>query len=287
MSLETLFVSGPSTGGKSTVARMIADHALDRPAHYIRMQRAADRHTNAIVEMEPGTDDPPSNGWSSMHAVRYTSDRVFETLPDTLRTVRRLDRNGFTIIEADSDPALRHAYPYDYRVFVMCAPPDLATVFRTPEGAAVALQQVMQDTASFASEIFGLFDATGLDDSVGVEHELPRPSLGPAPAVENLSVGESQIRHFVSSPLGAEIASRIQLQPEFHALVESDVVVINTGATSDEETLDECVRRVEKLLARVRHDARRQSVLYWGDIQDTDDPIRYKLLRRFRTLFAL
>jgi len=287
MPLETLFISGPSGGGKSTVARLVADHGLDRPAHYLRIRAAPDGHTNAVAAFKLSPADPVGDGWASMHAVTYTADRVFETLPDGLRAVRRIERYGFTVIEADEDPALRHAYPYDYRIFVMAPPVDVHTLFRTPQAAASALHQVMQDTASFASEIFGLFDAAGLDDSTGVYHEEAPPSDRCGQRIERLDIGESQIRQFLNSPLGAEIASRIQLQPEFHALVESDVVVVNTGVGTATDALHQCIQRLEKLLARVRHDARRHSVLYWGDISDAGDPTHGRLLQRLRALFAL
>jgi hypothetical protein len=221
-----------------------------------------------------------------MHRVTYTGERVFETLPDGLRAVRRIDRYGFVIIEADGDPVLRHAYPYDYRIFVMPPPAEVTSVFRDARSAMIALQEVMQDTAAFASEVFGLFDAGGLDDSIGVYHHAPGGLDRHGERVEALDISESQLRHFLNSPIGAEIASRIQLQPEFHAMVESDVVVINTGLDVPTDALDECVHRIEKLLGKVRHDARRHSVLYWGDITDSRDPSRNRLIRRLKTLLA-
>ena len=105
-------------------------------------------------------------------------------------------------------------------------------------------------------------------------------------ALEKLDVSETQIRQFINSPIGAEIASRIQLQPAYHGLVESDVVVINTGVGYDGDALDECVERLEQLLGRLRHETRRHSVLYWGNIQRTSDPTHNKLLERFQQLFA-
>ena len=103
--------------------------------------------------------------------------------------------------------------------------------------------------------------------------------------VERLDVAEAQIRHFLNSPLGAEIASRIQLQPDYHALVEADVVVVNTGWLDRDhrEVLDDCVARLQKLLTRVRQDSRRASVLYWGDVRE-DDAARRKLLQRMKGL---
>lgn len=299
MPLTTLLISGPTRGGKTTVARLIAERVLSkRPVHLLRLKAAHDGYTNAVTRLDGSPDDDraqdqtpihEANGWASMHRATYTPDRVFETIPEGLRAVRRLERRGFTIVEADGDPAIRHAYPYDYRVFVMPAPQRISDVFREPHAAAVALQEVMQDTAAFASEIFGLFDGDGLDDSAGVRHHKECPSraraTGSAP-VERLDIGEAQIRQFLRSPIGVEIASRIQLQPEYHPLVEADVAVINAGLCEPAAILDECIGRIEKLLCRIRHDARRQSVLYWGNITDARDPAYHQLVKRFRTLLS-
>ena len=148
--------------------------------------------------------------------------------------------------------------------------------------------EVMQDTAAFASEIFGLFEDETFDDSPGVEHFSASREVGQgSQRVERLNIDEEQIKHFLSSPLGAEIASRIQLQPEYHALVEADVVIVTAGWIDREyrEVLDDCVARLQKLLSHIRQDARRQSVLYWGDIRQ-DDTARRKLVQRIRALLA-
>jgi hypothetical protein len=270
------------------VAAFVARRVLGRPAHYLRVLPAPDCYTNTLVELDAETARSAVEGdWLSVHRSFYTPDRAFETLPEALRAIRDRERRAFIVIEADTDSALRHAYSYDYRLFVMPSPDSLHQVFRTPREAARALQQVMQDTSAFASEIFGLFDAASLDDSVGVVHQRSPVPVDEDEPVEHLEVGESQLRQFLNSPLGAEIASRIQLEPDYHALVEADVVVINTGVGEGTDEMDECVKRVEKLLARVRHDARRHSVLFWGDVTDTQDPTSKKLLKRLRTLFAM
>lgn len=287
MPLETLFISGPAGGGKTTVARLISEQVLKRQIHCLRMQVAADEHSNTVIPADGKAEGRADNGWASMHTIHYTPDRVFEILPDGLRTVRRIERSGFTLVEADTDPALRHAYPYDYRIFVMPPPADINTVWRTPDDATAMLRTVMQDTASFASEIFGLFDMAGLDDGVGVHHQQPDYTCRRVELVERLDISESQIKQFLNSPIGAEITTRIQLQPDYHAVVESDVVIINTGRQGENETLKECVRRLEKLLARIRHDARRHSLLYWGDITNTKEATQAKLIKRLKKLFAL
>lgn len=284
MSLRTLLINGPSGGGKTTVARLILQEVLNQPVHLVRLRPARDGHTNAIEQAECLEDDP---GWASRHCVSYTAERVFETLPEAIRAARRCNSTGLAIIEADGDPHIRHAYPYDYRLFVMPPPTQVHEIFREPKDAAIALQEVMQDTAAFASEIFGLFDAKGLDDSVGVRHsKVALPGLRPgAPRrFERLDIAETQLRHFLGSPIGAEIAARIQLQPVYHALVEADMVLINTGLSGCGEATKECIQRTEKLLSRIRHDARQHSVLYWGNLANPNDPARGKLIRRLRNL---
>jgi hypothetical protein len=283
MSLEALFISGPPRGGKTTIARLIATDVAGRPVHYVRMRRAADGHTNLVTPLD-ASSGAPAGPWASVHRVTYSEDHVFETLPEALRVVRRIERNPFVVLEADADACLRHAYPYDYRVFVMAPPRALPEVFRDSHEAASALQQVMQDTAAFASEIFGIMDPTGLDDTVGVQHAWAEMRERP---VEQLDVSEAQIRHFLNSPLGAEIASRIQLQPDYCALIESDIAIINTGLGAINDALDACVKRLEKLLSKVRHDARRHSVLYWGDIVDQTDPTYGRLVKRLKVLLSL
>ncbi len=289
MPLVTLLINGPLGGGKTTVARLIAERVLKRPVHLLRLKAAHDGYTNAVLRQEATAGDPQVNGWASVHQASYTPDRVFETIPEALRAVRELERRGFTIVEAEGDPVIRHAYPWDYRAFVMASPQQVSEVFREPQAAAIALQQVMQDTAAFASEIFGLFDGDGLDDSAGVRHRkkrTPGRRAAGTGAVEHLDIGESQIRQFLRSPIGVEIASRIQLQPEYHPLVEADVVVINAGLGGPPGVLEECIGRIEKLLSRIRHDARRQSVLYWGNVTDARDPAYHQLVKRFRTLLS-
>lgn len=286
MPVQSLLISGPQGSGKSLMAGLIAQRVLDHPPHYLRLVPASDRHTNAILAFSAHDRLSLGSHWASRHRVSFTLDRLFEIVPEGLRAVRRLERTALAVIEADADPPIRHAYPYDYRVFVMGAPADVYTVFRTPDAAAAALQQVLQDTAAFASEIFGLFEDDALDDALGVEHFMPTAPDVRGQRVERLHVAEAQIRHFLSSPLGAEIASRIQLQPDYHALVEADFVIINARRGEPRDVLDECVSRLQKLLTRIRQDARRQSVLYWGDLADDHDHSRARLLDRMKAMFV-
>jgi len=288
MSLKTLLISGPPACDKNTIAQLVAERVLSRPVHLLRLELAKDGYSNTVQPFETSCVHHPAGPWLSAHRVSYTSDRVFETIPDALRTVRDLDRHAFVVIEADEDPSLRHAWPYDYRIFAMPAPRSVFDVFRESHAAADALRQVMEDTAAFASEIFGLFDNPDLEDSKGIRHdhvEMVDPA-GQRKRVEHVQVGASHIRHFLRSPIGAEIASRIQLQPAYHALVEADVVVICAARRTDKQVVHDCVHRIEKLLGRIRHDARRRSLLYWGDLSQEGDPVRRKLIRRLKILMG-
>jgi len=287
MPLKTLLINGPATSGKTTLARLVAEQVFQRPIHLLRLHAAKDGYSNTVQPFDPQDVDAPSSPWLSAHRVCYTADRVFETIPEALQVVRELDRRAFVVVEADADPSIRHAWPYDYRIFAMAAPETtIFEVFREPHDAAEALRQVMQDTAAFASEIFGLFDEPSLEDSKGVRHERTEriDPTGRRQRIEQVLIGAAHVRHFFRTPLGAEIASRIQLQPAYHALVEADVVVISAARRGSKQVVGECVRRIEKLLTRIRHDARRRSVLYWGNLTDCNDPVRRKLLRRLKLL---
>jgi hypothetical protein len=286
MPVKTLFIHGPSASGKAVLARLVAEHVLERPVHLLRLEAASDGYTNTLEPFDPRDASARAVPWSSAHRVAYTAERVFETIPDALRAVRELDRRAFVLIEADDAPALRHAWPYDYRIFVMPAPESVFEVFRDQQAATEALREVMHDTAAFASEIFGLFDAHNLEDAQDVRQER-RESTDPTgrrQRIDEVQVGGSHVHHFLRTPLGAEVASRIQLQPAYHGLVEADVVVISAPRRHSKPVVVECTQRIEKLLKRIRHDARRRSVLYWGDLNDCGDPIRRKLFRRLKLL---
>ncbi len=286
MSVRSVLVSGPRRSGKSTLAGLLARSVVECPPHYLRLQAAHDTHTNAVLACVPGADDAFGSGWASLHQVSYTLDRLFETIPEGLRTVRRLDRDGFVVIEADADPALRHAYPYDYRVFIMTAPSDVFEVFRTPDAAAAALQQVLQDTAAFASEIFGLFEEDPFEDA-GVEHyrRWAEP-YGGAHRLERMEIADdAQIRHFLMSRRWEPRSPRASsFSPTITPMVEADVVIVNAKRTDHDGGRSSKVRLTPAETAEPdSQEARRLSVLYWGDIRE-ENAARRKLVQRLKHL---
>jgi hypothetical protein len=280
MPLKVIFLCGPPRAGKSMLARILAGDVLPRPPHYIRLYPSPPVGTPSLRL----ADESDLAGMASVQRSEYTPDRVFEILPEVLGKVRRQKRFATVLIEADADPCLRHAFPYDHRIFVMSAPDEVYRVFRRPAEASASLKEVMEDTSAFASEIFGLFEDASWGDEEGVRHrKRVRTEEG---VEEQLEVSEQQVRRFLGSPLGAEIASRIQLQPEYHAMVESDIVLVNTALGPCSASVDECVRRIETLMGRIRSQTQRDSVLYCCDPLSEDDPRRAHLLQRLREMLA-
>ena len=160
MGLAVTFVSGVRRSGKSALIRTMIDRLWKTKPHYIRLFEAASACVGARSDPAP-TD--VGEVASTRHLV-YDAEHIFEILPESLTEIHHQDRFGCVVIEADADAALRHAYPYDHRVFVMPAPYCLKQIFRDPARAAVELQRVLDDTAAFASEIFGLFDGAVSQD---------------------------------------------------------------------------------------------------------------------------
>ena len=240
MGLAVTFISGLRRSGKSAVIRMMIDRLWSHPPHYIRLAaKGSDKRRPANCQRTATGLRPPSAcGVASARWLDYDAERIFELLPETLTEIHREDRFGSVVIEADADPALRHAYPYDHRVFVMPVPPSLGRIFREPRRAALELQRVLDDTAAFASEMYGLLTKDGQEE---VDPPEDRPDLTP-----------TQMHSFLSSPLGDELATRIQLQPPYHGLVESDVIIVNSCVGRRGAETDECIRRVKQLLERTR-----------------------------------
>ncbi len=266
MGLSVTFVSGPRCSGKSAVIRVMIDRLWQAEPHYLRLVSVG---SDKVPPKVPARRIPPC-AVASAQWMEYDAERIFEILPEALTAIYRRDRYGSVVIEADADPALRHAYPYDNRVFVMPMPQNVGAVFRQPRRAAAELQRVLDDTAAFASEIFGLFKRDGQEE---VDPSEDRPDLT-----------DTQMRGFLNSPLGDELATRIQLQQPYHGLVESDVIVVNTGAGADGTGTAECLRRIEHLLDSVRGVSGRQGAMFLCDPRDQNGKDCKKLLNALKPM---
>ena len=266
MGLTVTFVSGPRQSGKSAVIRLMIDRLWKTEPHYIRLIDSESGRTVPPAQHQPS----PGSGVASARWLKYDPEQIFEILPEALTAIHRRDRYGAVVIEADADPALRCAYPYDYRVFVMPVPKHVNEGFRTPEEAAAELKRVLDDTAAFASEIFGLFEDNG--------------SVDTDPSEERADLTATQMRGFLYSPLGDELATRIQLQAPYHGLVESDVILMNTDLGSQGPEADECVRRVERLMQRLRGGVDRRSAVFACDPRDVTGAQGKKLLKALKAV---
>ena len=264
MGLTVAFVSGPSRTGKSTVIRAMLNGLCRRPPHYLRL-KATNGSSKAPATIAVRTDGLQV---ASARWLNYHQDLIFEVLPEALAEIHRRDRYGVVLIEADADPQLRNAYPYDHRVFVMSAPRTMTEVFRSVSQAAQALRGVLDDTTAFVTEIYGLLDEDGVED----EHEPRQPFT-----TRGLS-------GFLNSPLGEELATRIQFQPAYHGLAESDLVLINQGLADTSPTTLDCVTRIERLLERLRGPTAAKDVVFCCNLSDSRDPNRQRVLRRLGQL---
>lgn len=266
MGLSVVFVSGPRRAGKSSVIRAMIDRGLWRvEPHYVRLVE----HGSDKVPPRMPARTPAGCGVATARTIEYDQERVFEILPETLQAIHRQDRYGAVVIEADADPVLRCAYPYDHRLFVMPAPERVDTVFRSPEHAALELRRVLDDTSDFASSIFGLLRDHDIDD---VGPRLLRSQMTPA-----------QLSNLIHSPLGEELATRMALQPAYHGMLESDVVLVNRVAGNGHADAD-CIRRIEKLMARLGRCSRRESSLHLCDPFNPGDRSADQLFQALRPM---
>ena len=272
MALTVILVCGPSKAGKSLLVRMLARRTGRGQCWHLRVLPHG-------AQRDPRFDEEAPGLFAGAHCVRYRPDQVFEMLPEVVRKISRQQADVTVLIEADADPALRYAFPYDYRLFVLAAPRNYHEVFRTTAQAAAAMKQMMEDTASFAAEMFGLFDHQAISGDPQIT-ELRCPAWYPQAVVE---IAPQQLQDFLSSPLGAEIASQVQLQPAYHGLMDSDVVVVNLAARPAADTTQECCTRIEGLLARL-HARQDRPQLYCCDPTDSQDPCSAELVSHLTRL---
>lgn len=259
MGLSVTFVSGPRSSGKSTIIRAMIDRLCKAEPHYVRLVMSGSDKTPPKISAKR----IPPCGVASARWLEYDAENVFEILPEALTLIYGKDRYGTVMIEADADPILRHAYPYDHRVFVMPLPPQVNSVFREAKRAAEEFHRVLDDTAAFASEIFGLFK--------DAQHEDVDPSE------DRGELTGTQMRGFIESPLGDELATRIQLKQAYHGLVESDVIIVNAGVGASGSETAECLRRIERLLQRIRGASGHRGEMFLCDPRNTNGKVVRRL----------
>lgn len=265
MGLVVTIVNGPRRSGKSTIIREMVATVYRTPPHYLRLTR------NDGDKLRPApcaAGNPSDCGVASAAWVGYDPERVFEVLPEALAGVARRDPNAHVVIEADADPSLRQAFTYHARLFVMRAPAGEHEVFRSCAEAAGRLQAALNDTSTFATEVFGLCGEIGASDD-DAHQNLP----GFTPL---------QMQSFLHSPLGCQLALRSQLQPAYHAILDSNVIVMNTAVGGTGPDVDATRRRLDSLVSHMHRGSPRPSRLFCCDFMDPQDPLRDDLFGALR-----
>lgn len=280
MALNVVMVTGPRRSGKSTLISALIDEVCTHQPHYVRL--AATDGSKRPPRLAKSAEGTPPNGSAQKCGVAtatwvsYDPNRVFETLPTALAAVQRRDHRGCVFIEADTDPNLRHAYPYDTQIFTIPSPERVEEVFRSPTEMRMALQSALHDTSAFAGEIFGLCaDGDGSSDGLGDSQHDHEPDMS-----------DSQIVDLMHSPLGEALASRMQFHPDYHGVLESDAIVMNTGVGGMSVAVDEVVRRIEQLARQAVRDPERRSIVFCCDLCDREDPRRQKLMAHLARRYA-
>lgn len=251
MGLRISLITGPRRSGKSSTIRAMIDHLCEVPPHYLRLTRIG------------SGKKPPSNGCKSSCAtlglasarwLNYDDDSIFDVTPSVLARIERENPLGSVLIEADADPLVHCACSYHHRVFVMSLPTQIHDVFRTPEEAAHALHASLNDTTSFGSEMFGI---PLLNGSWHEEDEL---------SSAHADLSDTQWNGFFKNPLGREMAMRVQLQPAFQALLDSDVIIVNAGVGRRTNETLHCIKRLDDLIDRLRGLTHRRICRFLCDI---------------------
>lgn len=282
MPLNVVMVTGPRRSGKSTLITALIHEVCTHQPHYVRLaavdgsKRPPRPAKPALASRAEPAAPTRDCGVATATWISYDPNRVFETLPSALAAVQRRDRGGCVFIEADTDPNLRHAYPYDTQIFTIPSPAQVEDVFRSPSEMRVALQSALHDTSAFAGEIFGLCsDGDSSGDGQADEPGRDEPDMS-----------DSQIVDLMHSPLGEALASRMQFHPDYHGVLESDAIVMNTGVGSTSPAVDEVVRRIENLARKAVRDPERRSIVFCCDLCDRDDPRRQKLMAHLGRRYA-
>ena len=236
-----------------------------------------------LVQLEPGDQETcvrpitaPPAGWAGHWHIRYRQEEVLTALPGLVRQIEGLAGTQPAVIafEAAPDSLLRHAYAYDLRVFVVPPINDEAVLFRSEEEGRVALRQILRDSSAFALEVDGLDGADGEDTSPGQLDPQPGGAGG------QVEMNESQVQGFLTRPLGIELSMRVHLQPQFIAIADADIIILNAGAGESFCENNRCWQRLLGLLDRVRSGKGRRPLTYACDLSNVEDPCFVRIRHR-------
>ncbi len=265
---RTLLVSGPASAGKSTLIQAVAREHPDHRWHLVQVRRDGPEAREAI--RRAGRD-----GWAGAWQVCCRQEEAPGLMDEVVRQVKAEVGAAPTVIafEGGADPLLRHAYAYDMRVFVAPPPGDGEALFRSNDEARLELRRILRDSAALGRQMPGASQAPEADD--GPEAFLAPPEAGPAAEIQ-----ESQVTQFLAQPLGAALAVRVHLRPEFAAMADADIIVINTAAGPAFSEESGGWQRLLGLFGRLRKGSGRVPLIYACDLWETEDPCFVRVRRR-------
>ncbi len=270
MHTSVVHVCGPRAAGKTLFCRRIAGLVGVSHVQHLRLELHAKSPSPRISVL----GDALGGGLFSRNC-RVNGPTIFEDVADLIQLAGR-EWRGAVIMETDTTPCYRHAFPYDVRVFVLRPPPRPEAIFRSPEEAERAMELAMHDTGVFAAEIFGL--GPGPHDSS--ENKAPRSAEANTAELPRPECDEMPWRPDVA----ADLALRFQLRPEYHSLMDSDLVLLNAAPPIDRKSAAACVERITALLETLRLRLNRLAWFAACDMGDDDDP---RLLEGLERLSAL
>lgn len=278
MPIKVVHIAGPPGSGKTTLARRLAARRTTGARHHLRL---TGRPTAPATPVAPQESVPtlrlsvPTDELDSSTTATIDPELVFEKLPTEIQRLHKRKTSTIVFVETDAEPHFRHAYSYDVRVFIMPCPTGLTDVFRSRKQAEDAVRRSMHDTGDFAEEIFGLTrEADG---------RAPRDSIkrfDPPPVSER----DRDVLAFIDAALGTRLAVQFMLQPCYHVLIDSDVVLLNLGVGPDGDAAEICAHRLQALIEQLRRDGTRPAWFAACEPADSEDALSMQALLRIESL---
>lgn len=241
MSVAILHISGPPDAGKTATAVGFAEYRGDRPTYYLRLD--TEREGAPALRLSR-----PLPVLAEPRRLVSKPGVVFETLAEAIGDIAQRDGDATIVVETDNEPCFRNACPWHARVF--CLPPvhDPGTLFRTRDEINEAIKVLMEDTRSFAAEVFGLEHGPG-DSSM-------------LPAMESKQIIEADtselLEEFLASEVGADISHRMRLHSEYYAIMDSDILVLSESRGSWTGAAAQISNMLRQLLDSTRANVGRQ-----------------------------
>ncbi len=277
MPIKVVHIAGPPGSGKTTLVRRLAARRTSGARHHLRL------NSHAAVEKELVPREPaptlrlsvPTDDMESSTTATIDPDLVFERLPAEIERLHKRKTSTTIFVETDAEPHFRHAYSFDARVFIMPCPATLADVFRSRREAEDAVRRAMHDTRDFAEEIFGLTREARCDP--------PRDSIkrfDPPPVSDR----DRDVLAFIDAALGSRLAVQFLLQPCYHVLIDSDVVLLNLGVGPDGDAAEICAHRLQAIFDQLRREGSRPAWFAACEPADPEDALGMQALVRIESL---